>query len=129
MYKLIINFVNFLVNKQLTGFNKIKAKGLRFGGRLTFFLAGVGISFSLFNLHFLSYIKKSDEDLTKQIEEIKMVIVSQNNRQNMTYDGKLEYSTKASHENVAKIGHENKNTNKKEQSTIDFSAPNKNTKI
>ena len=57
---------------------KLKSNKLGMANKVTYFLGGMGITFSILYLQFMTYISKSDELIKSEIEEIKKMIEKQN---------------------------------------------------
>jgi hypothetical protein len=72
------------INLQSTGTNKatnvnvIAKRKWGFANKFTFFLGGMGLTFSVLYFHFMNYIQKSDEIIKNDIEEIKRMIERDN---------------------------------------------------
>ena len=58
--------------------HKLKSNKLGMANKVTYFLGGMGIAFSILYLQFMTYISKSDELIKSEIEEIKKMIEKQN---------------------------------------------------
>ena len=58
--------------------HKLKSNKLVMANKVTYFLGGMGITFSLLYMHFMSYISRGDELIKNEIEEIKKMIEKQN---------------------------------------------------
>lgn len=58
--------------------NAVVKKRFGFANKFTFFLGGMGLTFSVLYFHFMNYIQKSDEMIKNDIEEIKRMIERDN---------------------------------------------------